>query len=66
MSDIVYRSRASVTRIDGPIRHAKLPACDEPVTFGVHDEIAAHYKIDPERYAPHAATLDYIVAATCG
>lgn len=66
MSDVAYRSRVSVRRIDGPIRHAKLPAEPDPVTFGVHDEVAAHYKVDPDRYPPHATTLDYVVAAACG
>lgn len=66
MGNVVYRSRVSVRRIEGPIRTASLPAEANPVTFGVHDEIAEHYQIDPERFAPHAATLDYIVAATCG
>jgi hypothetical protein len=34
--------------------------------FGVHSEIAAHYGVDPQVHAPHAATLDYIVAAAAG
>jgi len=36
------------------------------VMFGVHSEIAAHYGVDPERYTPHATTLDYVVAAAGG
>ena len=66
MSEIVYRSNVSLKRIDGPIREAMLPAKPDPVTFGVHSEIAEHYQVDPERYAPHPATLDYLVAAACG
>ena len=34
--------------------------------FGVHDEIAEHYKVPPGTLEPHATTLDYIVAATAG
>jgi hypothetical protein len=39
---------------------------DGPVFFGVHDEIAEHYKREPGTYEPHAATLDYVVAAAGG
>lgn len=66
MGTVVYRSHVTVRRIEGPVRSAKLPAEPDAVTFGVHDEIAAHYKVDPERFPPHAATIDYVVAATCG
>lgn len=66
MSDVVYLSKVSVRRIEGPIRSARLPAEPLPVTFGVHSEIAEHYKVDPERFPPHAATIDYVVAATGG
>ena len=34
--------------------------------FGVHAEVAQHYKVDPAIHAPHATTLDYIVAAAAG
>jgi len=43
-----------------------LPQEDEPVLFGVHSEIAEHYGVDPQVHEPHAATLDYIVAAAAG
>jgi uncharacterized OsmC-like protein len=36
------------------------------VLFGVHDEIAAHYKIVQDSFEPHAATIDYIVASAGG
>jgi hypothetical protein len=37
------------------------------VTFSVHGAIAEHYKIDPASLdGSHAATLDYVVAATAG
>jgi hypothetical protein len=67
MSDkTVYTSRVRIERLQGPVRNAWLPAETEPVIFGVHSEIAAHYGVDPERFAPHATTLDYVVAAAGG
>jgi hypothetical protein len=38
----------------------------QPTLFGVHSEIARHYGVDPNVHEPHAATLDYIVAAAAG
>ncbi len=67
MSDqVVYRSKVRIERVKGPLRRAYLPAEAEPVLFGVHSEIAAHYGVDPNVHEPHAATLDYFVAATAG
>jgi hypothetical protein len=45
---------------------AWLPAEKDPVFFGVRSEIAKHYKSDPGKIEPHAATLDYVVAAAAG
>ena len=42
------------------------PAETEPVQFGVHGAIAEHYKVPPDKFPPHATTLDYIVAAAAG
>jgi hypothetical protein len=66
MSDVVYRSAVRIERVKGPVRRAYLPAEAVPVIFGVHDEIAEHYKVPPGTLEPHATTLDYIVAATAG
>lgn len=69
MSDIgnvVYTSRVQIIREKGPYRLAYLPAEKEPVIFGVHSEIAAHYKVSPGDSPPHATTLDYVVAAAGG
>jgi hypothetical protein len=66
MSDVVYRSAVRIERVKGPVRRAYLPAEAAPVIFGVHDEIAEHYKVPPGTLEPHATTLDYIVAATAG
>ena len=67
MSDeIVYTSKATIERVRGPIRRARLPHTAEPVMFGVHSEIAEHYGVDPALFEPTAATLDYVVAAAAG
>ncbi len=63
---LVYRSRVRIERVHGPLRRAYLPAEPNPVLFGVHSEIAQHYGVDPQVHHPHAATLDYFVAATAG
>jgi hypothetical protein len=63
---VVYRSRVRVERVQGPLRRAYLPVEPEPVLFGVHSEVAAHYSVDPQLHAPHATTLDYLVAAAAG
>ncbi len=47
MSGPVYVSRVRIERQRGPLRLAHLPAEEEPVVFGVHDEIAAHYGVAP-------------------
>lgn len=67
MSDeVVYRSQVRVKRLRGPIRQAWLPAREEPISFGVHSEVAEHYRVDPDAYPPDATTLDYVVAAAGG
>jgi hypothetical protein len=43
-----------------------LPQEDEPVLFGVHSEVAAHYGVDTQIHQPHATTLDYVVSAAAG
>jgi hypothetical protein len=67
MSDVVYTSTVHIDRIKGPLRIARLPGESQPVAFSVHGAIAEHYKVDPAGLAEsHAATLDYVVAATGG
>ena len=63
---VAYRSRIRIERVKGPLRRAYLPAEQTPTLFGVHSEIAQHYGVDPAVHTPHAATLDYIVAAAAG
>ena len=65
-NQVVYTSRVRIERKSGPTRLAYLPAEEDPVIFGVHSEIARHYKVSAEDYPPHATTLDYIVAAAAG
>jgi hypothetical protein len=67
MSDaVVYRSTVEVERIRGPIRRARLPGRDGPVSFGVHSDIAEHYGVSPDDYPPDTTTIDYVVAAAVG
>lgn len=64
--EVVYVSNVRIERQRGPIRLAYLPAETEPVTFGVHSEVAEHYELPPGAYPPRATTLDYVVAAAGG
>jgi hypothetical protein len=67
MSDtVVYRSQVRIERVKGPKRRAYLPIEEDPVIFGVHSEVAEHYRVDPQVHEPHATTLDYLVAAAAG
>jgi hypothetical protein len=67
MSDaVVYTSKVRVERVKGPLRRFYVPVEEEALFFGVHSEIAEHYKTDLTVHEPHAATLDYVVAATAG
>ncbi len=67
MSDVTYTSHVRIERLKGPLRIAHLPGEAQPVFFSAHGAIAEHYKIDPANLTePHAATLDYVIAATAG
>ena len=67
MSDVTYTSKVRIERRKGPLRIAHLPGEAQPVFFSVHGAIAAHYKIDPAKLSEsHAATIDYVIAATAG
>ena len=65
MTDIAYRSSVRIERRTGPLRLAYLPAESQPVTFGTHGAIAAHYG-QTHVAESHATTIDYIVAAAGG
>jgi hypothetical protein len=67
MSEVAYTSRVRIERVKGPLRIAYLPGEAQPVTFSVHGAIAQHYKVDPASLTEsHAATIDYVIAATAG
>jgi hypothetical protein len=66
MSDAAYVSKVRIERVKGSLRKAFVPAEPAPVLFGVHDEVAEHYKAAPGSFEPHATTLDYVVAAAAG
>jgi hypothetical protein len=67
MSAVAYTSKIRLERRKGPLRIAHLPGEAQPVTFSVHGAIAEHYKIDPASLTEsHAATIDYVIAATAG
>ena len=67
MSAVAYTSKVHLERLEGPLRAATLPGEAQPVFFSVHGAIAEHYKIDPASLTQsHAATIDYVVAATAG
>lgn len=66
MGDLAYVSKVQIERVKGSLRLARLPGEPKPVYFSVHDEIAAHYGRDMSNEEPHAATLDYVVAALGG
>ena len=67
MSSVVYVSNIWLERKKGPLRIAKLPGEAQTVTFSVHGGIAKHYAIDESKLPEsHAATIDYVVAATAG
>ncbi len=67
MSDVVYVSKSTIERRQGPLRVARLPGEAQPVTFSVHGAIAKHYKIDAASLqGSHSSTIDYLIAATAG
>jgi hypothetical protein len=66
VADASYVSRVRVEPVEGRVRRAFVPAEEEPVLFGVHDEVAEHYGVAPGAEEPHASTLDYLVAAAGG
>jgi hypothetical protein len=66
VSDAAYVSKVRIERVKGSLRKAFVPAEPAPVLFGVHDEVAEHYKAAPGSFEPHATTLDYVVAAAAG
>ena len=63
MAYVAYISRVKVEPVEGKTRRAHLPAEEEPVLFGVHDEVAEHYGVSPD--AGEAAFLDAGLPGRC-
>ncbi len=67
MAEVAYTSNVRIERVKGPLRIAYLPGEPLPVKFSAHGAIADHYKIPRGALTEsHAATLDYVIAATAG
>jgi hypothetical protein len=67
MGSVSYLSKIHLERIRGPLRVAQLPGENAAVKFSVHGAIAKHYGVDENNLGEsHAATIDYVVAATAG
>ena len=66
MAEIAYTSRVRIEVVGGPLRRAFVPAREEPVEFGVHDEVADHYGVPRGGEAERPTTLDFVVAAAAG
>jgi hypothetical protein len=66
VAEVVYKSRIRIERVRGPLRRASLPAREEPIEFGVHDEVADHYGVPRGSDVERPTTLDYVVAAAGG
>jgi hypothetical protein len=66
MGEVVYVSESRIERREGPIRAAHLPGEAEPVLYGVHGAVAAHYGVPEDAFEVHATTLDHVVAAAGG
>lgn len=62
-NETVYKSIVRIERVKGALRRAYLPIDKQPILFGLHSELAEHYGVDTATQEPHAATLDYVVAA---
>ena len=67
MSEVTYTSNVRIERVKGPLQQAYLPGEPQPVMFSVHGGIAKRSGIDESRLPePHAATIDYVIAALGG
>ena len=53
MGEVVYTCRTRVERLRGPLRRDTVPGSDEPIWFGVHDEVADHYGVERDGEAEH-------------
>ncbi|HYL91986.1 MAG TPA: hypothetical protein VEW69_02400 [Alphaproteobacteria bacterium] len=64
MGEVVYVSNSRIERHRGPIRYAYIAGEPQRVIFSVHGAIAEYYGRKAEELGdPHAATIDYVIAA---
>ena len=67
MGKVVYVSKSAIERQQGPVRYAYIAGEPQRVVFSVHGAIAEYYGRKPEEISePHAATIDYLIAAVGG
>jgi len=59
---VLMHSLVRVEVTEGPDKLVWLPTEAQPVSMGMHDELAAHYKAAPG-FSPRASTLDYVIGA---
>ena len=66
MGEVIHVTKARVVKEVGKgMKTAYLDAFpDDPIPYGIHGGIMAHYKAQPEEERP--ATLDHLVAAVAG
>ncbi len=62
MSEPFYRARATIRKVEGVHRRARMEAGGE-FDMGVHGAVKRHYRIDAKDLP---LPVDYIVAATGG
>ena len=63
MSDAFYVARATVRKIEGVRRRARLEEGTE-IEFGVHGPVKSHYGLESEPNLP--LPVDYVVASAAG
>jgi hypothetical protein len=67
MATVAYTSRIVSNTGRAHCESPTLRAKPNQLPFSVHGAIAEHYKIDPASLTEsHAATIDYVIAATAG
>src|SRR5947199_9881220 len=64
MGELIHTSHIRLEKIKGPIRHAYIENCKEPVRYGVHGAIKKFYGDEREEEVP--ANLDHMLADLLG
>lgn len=60
---VVIHSHITAEPRPGMVKVVMVPGEPEPVLMGMHGDLAKHFKLADGTYAPHASTLDYVIAA---